>query len=149
MFRSDSTRPLFTVSVLLLAFTIVAPGVDAATHRIRAQIDEPFEINGRLFPAGEISVQQVSVYNPTLSLSKVCVEGECLGLMPARISPAEAVNDDHALFFERDADGHLVLVGYAYRGGSEIQRLYEFRVEDRALILSRVPDSSPGLTFLR
>jgi hypothetical protein len=133
MFWSRHTGLSVVVLGLAVVVATTAPEVVAADHRIRARVDEPFEINGRLFQPGEVSVQKVSQYNPTLSLNKVCVDGECLGLLLARVSPAEAFNDDHALFFERAAAGHLVLVGYAHGGDSEVQRLYEFRVEHRSL----------------
>ena len=87
-------------------------------------------------------MQRVAEYNPSLSLNEVCIDGECLGMLVAEISESETPNDEHALFFEREADGHLVLVGYAYRGDTEVQRLYKFRVKDHPLTLT--PAASVG-----
>jgi len=148
MLRSGISKLAFLVTGLALVFTIAAPAADAAAQGIRARVDEPFEVQGRLFPHGEISIRERSEYNPTLSLNEVCVDGESLGLLVAEISTSGAPSDEPALFFEREADGHLVLVGYAHRGGSAAQRMYTFREEDRLPTLSAAevrPDGDRGL----
>jgi hypothetical protein len=145
MFRSNLTKSALLVSVLALLAAITAPGADAATQGIRARVEEPFEVQGRMFPPSDISIQELSDYNPTLSLNKVCVAGECLGLLLAETSKSEAADDEHALLFEREADGHLVLVGYSYRGSAEVQ---QFRITERLPMLSAADlkrDEAPGV----
>lgn len=101
---------------LVAAATILMPPASGAGHRLVTRVSQPVEINGQLFPAGELAVRQISTYSPTSTLNEVWVGGECLGLLLAETRPGEQPESGDSLVFEQDDRGHLVLVGFAYRG---------------------------------
>ena len=105
------------IGVLVLLAALAAPDLAAAQHSVHAAITESFEFNGETFDAGNVTVRELSHYNPGTTLNEIWVDGRCLGLMLADVSATEVspVNDDR-LLFERNPSGNLVLVGFAYHG---------------------------------
>ena len=81
-----------------------------------------------MFPASAVILKEVSRYNPTLTLNEVWVGDECLGRLLAAASSDYWGRIDDALLFERDPEGHLVLVGFALRG----REAQEFRFSARS-----------------
>ena len=114
---------VFALAVLVGLF---APESAAAGHRVAAQLTEPFEVNGHLFDHGELAVREIASYNPTMTLNEVWVGDRCLGLLLAAESDNVSSGTDDTLIFERTAQGHLLLVGFAYRGQGT-NELYQFR----------------------
>ena len=124
----NSCRRIPSVAVLcILATVLLASVASAETHRWVVDMAEPFEVDGTLYPAGSLTLKHVRALNPSASLSEVWVGERCLGLLRAdRVAGAPAPTGD-ALTFERDARGHLVLVGYTspghgVRGGFRFER---------------------------
>jgi len=123
--------------VVALAFlvTIFAPSGVADDRRLVADVDEPFEVNGELYPAGMISVKKVRDYNPSSSLSEIWVGRTCLGLFQASRVPDDSTSSHDTLNFERTSEGHLALVGFATNAQST-REAYRFvpytREEDKA-----------------
>ena len=108
--RSNTSR-LATLGTLMLGLVLVAPAI--AGNRFTARVDEPFELNGKPYPAGTIVVDPLRDFTPSAALAEVWVGSEFVGLLRAdrvQVSPAR---DRASLTFERDARGTLVLVGYA------------------------------------
>ena len=103
------------VGILVFLAAIAAPEFAAGQHSVSATIQEPFEFNGETFAPGQLTVREVSHYNPATTLNEIWVDGRCLGIMLADVSdvPAGPKADDRMLF-ERAASGNLVLVGFAY-----------------------------------
>jgi hypothetical protein len=129
-------RERLTLSVLAFAFFSVAlaflaaPEAGAASHRVVAWLDEPFEINGQVYPGGQLAVRQLRSYNPSSTLVEVWVDSHRLGVLLAAETSAGERSDESSLIFERDRRGHLVLVGFAYRGLGQ-HEFFQFRVDAR------------------
>lgn len=129
-------RQRLTLSVLAFALFAVAlaflatPEAVAASHKVMARLEEPFEINGELYPGGQLAVRQLRSYNPSSTFVEVWVDDDCLGVLLAAGTSVGERNDESSLIFERGRRGHLVLVGFAYRGGAQ-HEFYQFRVDAR------------------
>ena len=104
------------VIALAALVAVLAPAAVGADHRLVARVDQPFEVNGQVYPAGELSVRQVHRVSPTSTLNEIRVGTERLGLLLAEERSGQPVHFSNALNFERAPQGHLVLVGFNYRG---------------------------------
>ena len=90
--------------------------VAAADLRLTVTVDEPFVVDGNLYPAGTLSLRPVRAFTPTTMLNEVWVGNRCLGLLSAsRTDDPIREASRNAVLFVRDADGRLVLRGFAYR----------------------------------
>jgi hypothetical protein len=103
-------------ALLALLAGLTAPDSSAAGSRLVVRVDEPFEVNGRLFPAGELSLREVAAFSPVITLNEVCVENECLGLLLAQERSDASVAPCDEMVFRRDGRGHLVLESVAIEG---------------------------------
>src|SRR6185295_3979913 len=83
MFQVSKRSWLITAG-LVLGAAALAPKSFAGGPRLVAQIDEPFEVNGQLFPAGKLSLREVSSYTPVSTLNELQVDGRCLGMVLAQ-----------------------------------------------------------------
>ena len=101
---------------------LAAPEIQADERSVHVVLNEPFEINGERFDAGRVSLREVSRYTPQTTMNEIWVDETCLGLMMADASDSIGRTSDDRILFERDADGTLLLVGFAYRG----ERTHEF-----------------------
>ena len=96
----------------------------AGGYRIQVQVDEPFEIGGVVYPAGQLSVKVLRDYTPSTTLNEVWVGNTCLGMFVARNSRDDLSNtNDDSIVFTRDDGGRLVLAGYVFVG-SERNRIF-------------------------
>jgi hypothetical protein len=131
--KMNWNRLALIVAALAVLAALLAPAVEAGEYRLTAHIDEPFEINGTMYPAGSLSIRQLGDYTPTSTLNEIWVGDQCLGMVLAadNSAPGEELSD--SLFFERATLGHLVLTGFAYRGQ---------RAQDLSPIGARTGDSS-------
>jgi hypothetical protein len=116
------------VVALAVLVTLFAPSGVADERRVVVSINEPFEINGQLYPAGEVTVKSVGTYNPTSVLSEVWVGRDCLGVFRASKISDDAPTTSHSVTFKRTAAGHLVLVGFA-SGENDDEGVYRFRLQ--------------------
>jgi hypothetical protein len=106
-----NAKHIAIVGILILGFVTVGPAV--AGNRFSARVDEPFELNGKLYPAGTIVVDPLRDYTPTSALAEVWIGADFVGLLRADRVPSSPARDRASLTFERDLEGTLVLVGYA------------------------------------
>lgn len=115
------------VAIVLLALLVVcfAPPAAAASERLVVELREPFQVNGRLFPAGVLGLRQLRNYSPVGTVHDVRVDGSSVGMMLARETAERASHDE--LIFTRSREGNLVLVGMALEG-QPICHLLEFPV---------------------
>jgi hypothetical protein len=104
------------VIALAALVAVLAPAAVGADHRLVVRVDQPFEVNGQLYPAGELSVRQIHRVSPTSTLNEICVGTERLGLLLAEERSGQSVDSGNSFNFERTPRGHLVLVGFNYRG---------------------------------
>ena len=111
-------RKTLWMMVLALAGLVVlfAPEARAAGRRLVAQIEEPFVVNGQLFPPGELSVRELGEYSPVAKLDEVQVDGRTLGYVVAHELSDDRAADTDALIFARNQDGQLVLQSVAVAG---------------------------------
>jgi hypothetical protein len=88
----------------------------AAGPTLVVSVDEPFEVDGQLFPAATLSLRAVHEFTPTTTLNEVWVGDRCLGLMMAvRTDDPRLEASRNAVLFGRNLGGDLVLRGFAYR----------------------------------
>ena len=118
MGRNVGVRRIGILLAWIVAAVILCSPAQAAGNRLVTQVDRPVEINGELYPAGELSIREVDALSPTETLNEVCAAGECLGLLRAQSEPGGTPSSGDAVVFEPDERGHLVLVGFSYRGQS-------------------------------
>ncbi len=121
-------------------FGIVTEAV-AGGPRLSATVSEPFEFQGRVFPAGPVSVRPMADYNPSASIDQVWIGDECLGMMVADRHPASKPSRHDAVLLERSAGGRLVLVGYVLR---DQEQNSTFRYRSPAAIVTRGPAAPAG-----
>ena len=131
MFPRMQKRMVLLIIGLCALCAVFAQSADAAGQRIMVQISEPFEIDGELFPAGTVTVREVSDYNPRATINEVWVDNRCLGILPGLERPSESQQDVDSLFFKRER-GHLVLIGVSFRGGP-VRDLHSFRTNHRSV----------------
>ncbi|MBZ5638090.1 MAG: hypothetical protein LAO51_04945 [Acidobacteriia bacterium] len=98
---------------ILVALTLgcLLPAV-ASGDRLLVNVPEPFELDGRMFPAGVVSLRHIGDYNPTTAIDRITVGVEDLGMHMAQRVPREAGFMAGSAVFERSPKGHLLLVGY-------------------------------------
>jgi hypothetical protein len=106
--------------VLALAAVVVlfAPDSLAADHRLVVKMDEPFEINGTLFPPGVLSIRHQGNYSPVTSLNEIRVDGHFWGVVEGRRAVDNAAAPNDSLIFRRGQTGTLVLHSVALVGES-------------------------------
>ena len=121
------------IRMTILLVAVAAASAAAAGHGtgLRVTLDQPFEVAGTLFPAGELRLEHVRDYTPGVALHEVSIDGRCLGIFPARRGRAESLAARPAVVFSRRGDGALVLVGYV-RPGSGGGESFRFRPQPRA-----------------
>ena len=114
-------RKAFSIvlGVALLAWlsALAAPAA-AVGPNLEIQVDEPFEVNGELYPAGMLQVKGLGDYSPTQNINELWLDNVCLGYLLARRAEAEnAQAFTDSMFFTRSPEGHLVLAGYTVADG--------------------------------
>jgi len=117
---------------LVVLVTLFAPSRAADERRVVVSVQEPFEINGQLYPAGEVTVKNVRTYNPSSLLSEIWVGRDCLGVFRASRISNDAPTTNDTVTFKRTAAGHLALIGFA-SGRSNDQGVYRFRLQARMI----------------
>jgi hypothetical protein len=129
--RSITTRPgwLARVGVLVvLALGFRCPAL-AGDDRLLVNVPESFEVGGRIFPAGLLSLRHLDDYNPTTAIDRISVGAECLGVYLAQRRPTEGGLKAASVVFERSPRGHLLLVGYTT--GRDPAEVYLYRQPER------------------
>jgi hypothetical protein len=116
MFRNTHWKKQALLVLGLCALVAVLAPAHAADHRLRVEVNEPFEINGWISDSDVVVLREVARYNPNETLHEIWVGNTSLGLVVARSVESEGVADNHALLFQRNAAGHLVLVAVTFRG---------------------------------
>jgi hypothetical protein len=115
---------------IVLALSVLAmwlaPAAWAGGQRIVADIGEPFEVAGHVYPSGRLSLREVGRLSPVATINEFCVDDRCPGMLLARESGGSLAATRDELLFERDGrSGHLVLVAVALEG-QPIRRPYRF-----------------------
>ena len=113
------------LSVLTLAVLagLFAPPVPAAGQRLVVRVNEPFEVDGQLCKAGQLTLRELRDYNPVATLHEVRVDGRSLGFVLARDQANRDIATRDEVIFERSERGHLILAFVAVQG-HPVRRLY-------------------------
>jgi hypothetical protein len=82
---------------------------------VTVRVDAPFRLpNGLLYPAGALTLCDMSTFSPVSELHKILVNGSSIGLFLGRNRRAEIQSIGFPeVVFERDGKGNLELVGYS------------------------------------
>lgn len=118
--RKELWLLVLTLAVLAGLF---APPVPAAGQRLVVQIDEPFEVNGRLFESGQLTLRELREYSPVATLHEIRVDGRSLGFVLARDQATRGIATRDEVIFDRSERGHLVLASVALQG-HPVRRLF-------------------------
>lgn len=137
--KMNWSRLALAVITLAALAALCAPAVEARGYRLSADISEPFEINGTLYPAGSLAVRQIGDYNPTSTFNEIWVGDECLGVVLASDIPDHVRERSDSLFFHRAPRGHLVLTGFAFRGqlAQDLSKIGSGASEAAIMLVSR------------
>jgi hypothetical protein len=122
--RKDS----FAGIVIALAAVVAWTTPSVAADRLVVRVNEPFEVNGDIFPAGRLSLKQVQVMSPGSTLHEARIDGESLGLLLVRDNGSKAVATRDEMVFLRSANGHLVLESLSI-AGRPVGRVYTYRAD--------------------
>jgi hypothetical protein len=109
---------LRAAGLLLIASTLAAAPTFAGDSQLRFDVREPFEIGGRAFASGLITIHRITSFTPTTTILEVWVDGHCLGMINARNVAAEIPAARNEAIFRRAISGRLVMVGYRAAGAS-------------------------------
>lgn len=126
--------PVGRLLLLMLAMTIVVvsfcgtPLTEAATRGcVTALVRSPYRLpDGKLQPAGRLTVCRARTYSPIAELHLVTVDRRPMGMFLSRSGRAEGTGThDPEIVFRREPDGSLSLLGYTVptRGRSLVHRL--------------------------
>jgi hypothetical protein len=104
----------------LVAVHIHVATAGTSTPKLKIEAHEPFVVDGRLYPAGTLSVRRAARYSPVIDIDELRIGTRSIGFTLVRHDPVEWSDDDSSrVVFERNTDGQLVLVGYVLRSGGD------------------------------
>ena len=139
--RKELWLLVLTLAVLAGLF---APPVPAAGHRLVVRIDEPFEVNGQLFKAGQLTLREIREYSPVATLHEIRVDGRSLGVVLARDQATRGNATRDEVIFDRSERGHLVLTSVALQG-HPVRRLYRLGEGEDSGTWQAVSQPQPAL----
>ncbi len=116
------------VGRMAVAALLVSGSAVAAEPHVRFRLHEPFRVGSHDYDSGVIALNNVSSLTPSRSILEVWVNGECLGMMTAHQSRAEAAAPESEALFRRDDTGRLEMVGFRVAGPEGAT--YRFPVSD-------------------
>jgi hypothetical protein len=114
----SASRLAVRTAVALVVVALTSP-VWAHDARLQVRVNEPFEVAGRVYPAGSLTLRSMVDYNPTSSIDEIWVDNRCVGMLMAERSAHGAPAASDSVLFERTGRGRLVLVGYRLRGNGD------------------------------
>jgi hypothetical protein len=118
--RKETWLLVLALAVLAALF---APPVAAEGQRLVVRVNEPFEVNGQLFKAGQLTLRELREYSPVATLHEISVDGRSLGFVLARNQANTSIATRDEVIFDRSESGHLVLASVALQG-HPVRRLY-------------------------
>ena len=128
--RRKAFNIVLGVALLAWLSALAAPAA-AVGPNLEIQVDEPFEVNGEVYPAGTLQVRGLGDYSPTQNINELWLDDVCLGYLLARRGEAEdgqAFTD--SMFFTRSPEGRLVLAGYTVADGGAGE-LFRYQYQQR------------------
>ena len=117
--RKTSSGTGLRLIVLALCLVAAQGAAEAAGGVcVSAEIEEPFRLpDGSAHPAGRLTLCHQSDFSPVASIHRSQVDGMTVSMHMSRRGESER-NDSDApvMMFGRQADGMLLLLGYAHSG---------------------------------
>jgi hypothetical protein len=110
------------IALLIVGVAWTAPEAARAHGSLVVTVEEPFSIQGQMYPSGRLVLRQVGDARPGVTRHEVAVNGSRLALLEARRSPVSGGAPETAALFGRDAKGRLLLIGYL----SHERQIYRF-----------------------
>ena len=138
------------VRLMALALCLVAAQGAAGAAKgvcVSAEIDEAFRLpDGSDYPAGRLTLCHHSDYSPVASFHRTKVDGMTVSMHLSRLGESE-MGDSGSPFmmFSREADGTLLLLGYANSRQDEgtVHAFPRERKSRKQLQVDAQPDASP------
>ena len=139
------------IRLMALALCLVAAQGAAGAAKgvcVSAEIDEPFRLpDGSNYPAGRLTLCHHSDYSPVASFHRTKVDGMTVSMHLSRPGESEMGDSDSPfMMFGREADGTLLLLGYA-QSGQDKGKVYAFP-RDRKYRKQLQVDASPTPVIL-
>ena len=101
------------VALLIVAVAWTAPAFARARGSLVVTVEEPFSIQGQMYPSGRLVLRAVGDARPGVTRHEVAVNGSRLALLEARRGEVGGgAPMETAALFGRDAKGRLLLIGY-------------------------------------
>lgn len=76
------------------------------------EVQEPLSILGKTYPGGRLTLRAVGEDSPGVTMHAVALNGDLLGVLPARHATASRERTQSTGLFGRDGKGRLHLLGY-------------------------------------
>ena len=76
------------------------------------QLSEPIALLGETYPGGRLTLRPVGPESPGVTLHAVALDGNMIGVLPARRRTAAREHTEATGLFGRDGKGRLHLLGY-------------------------------------
>ncbi len=122
------TQPakLLFFSFAIALIVAVFPAAAAPGACTTAKVDSPMVLpDGTGHPSGTLTLCATRKFSPVASLHKTSIDRHTIGLLMSRSELAESASDtDPFMMFYRQADGSLLLYGYAVPEGGNKTRTY-------------------------
>lgn len=113
------TSPLVIATFFAACFLWPGPvWAETGSGCVRVEVSDPIRLpDGRLYPAGSLTLCDSMQYSPVSSLHKTYVNGQAVGVLTSRRRASEmASNARPTVLFQRNGQGQLELVGYVLPG---------------------------------
>jgi hypothetical protein len=99
------------LALLIASAAWTSPEAAPQVVRVVVTMEEPFSVQGRMYPGGRLTLRAIGDACPGTSLHEVALDGSTVGVLPAHREGVEGRPRATALF-GRDVKGRLHLIGY-------------------------------------
>jgi len=130
----------------LVAVHIHVATAGTSTPKLEIEAHEPFVVDGRLYPAGTLSVRRAARYTPGVDIDELRIGTRSIGFALVRHDPVEwNADDSNRVVFERNTEGQLVLVGYVLRSGRDNEHYRLVNTTSRGSIYYDLREEEPKI----
>ncbi len=124
--RNRTQPPRMFFLLILVLIVAASPAAAGRGDCTTAMVDSPMVLpDGTLHPSGTLTLCTTRKFSPVSSLHKTSINRQTIGLLMSRTDIAESTeNTDPFMMFYRQADGSLLLYGYAVPEAGNKTRTY-------------------------
>ncbi len=125
-YEAQPARLFFFIPVAFVMVVAASPIVAAPGDCTTAKVDSPLVLpDGTSYPSGTLTLCATRKFSPVTSLHKTSIDRQAIGLLMSRSEIAESTGTtDPFMMFYRQADGSLLLYGYAVPEAGNKTRTY-------------------------